>query len=119
MRSRIVVVSRDTALRARFAQLLTRCGYRAEVAESAAQARRTGLDGIALAILAPDHLGGEHTAAVEELRVAVGRVLIVAPPREGAANLDCIDASDEMTLLARVAHELASKPRVGGRRADP
>ena len=60
MRSRIMVISRDAALRARLAQLLTRSGYRAEVAESAAQAHRAGLDGIALAILAPDGVGGEH-----------------------------------------------------------
>ena len=80
MRSQIMVISRNAALRARLAQLLTRSGYRAEVAESAAQARRTGLDRIALAILATDGVGGEHTAAVEELRAAVGRALIVAPP---------------------------------------
>ena len=54
MRSRIVVVSRDAALRARLAQLLTRGGYRAEVAGSAAEACRAGLDGVALGILATD-----------------------------------------------------------------
>ena len=59
MRSQIMVISRDAALRARLAQLLTRSGYRAEVAESAAQAHRTGLDRIALAILATDGVGGE------------------------------------------------------------
>jgi hypothetical protein len=32
MRSRIMVISRDAAFRARLAQLLTRSGYRAEVA---------------------------------------------------------------------------------------
>ena len=69
MRSRIMVISRDAALRARLAQLLTRGGYRAEVAESAAQARRAGLDGVALAILAYDELGREHTVALEELRL--------------------------------------------------
>jgi hypothetical protein len=110
MRSRIMVVSRDGALRARLAQLLTRSGYRAEVAESAVRARSAGLDGIALAILSPDGLGGEHAAAVEELRAAVGRALIVAPPGAGAANPDWIDASDEVDLLARVAEALAPKP---------
>ena len=103
MRSRIMVISRDAALRARLAQLLTRRGYRAEVAESAAQARRAGLDGIALAILASDELGREHTVALEELRAAAGRALIVAPPGASVANPDCIDASDEVGLLARVA----------------
>jgi two-component system OmpR family response regulator len=110
MRSRIVVVSRNAALRARLARLLTRGGYRAEVAESAAQASRAGLDGIALAILAPDGLGGEHTASIDELRAAVGRALIVAPPGAGATNPDCIDSSDEARLLARVAEALAPKP---------
>ena len=105
MRSRIMVISRDAAVRARLAQLLTRGGYRAEVAESTAEARRAGLDGVALAILAPDGLGGENAAA-EELRAAVGRALIVAPPGAGAANPDCIDSSDEARLLARVAEAL-------------
>jgi DNA-binding response OmpR family regulator len=110
MRSRIMVISRDAAFRARLAQLLTRSGYRAEVAESAAEARRDRLDGVALAILAPDGTGREHTVAVEELRAAVGRALIVAPPGAGGANPDCIEASDEVSLLARVAEALADKP---------
>ena len=109
MRSRIMVVSRDAAVRARLAQLLTRGGYRAEVAEGTAEARRAGLDGVALAILAPDGLGGENAAA-EELRAAVGRTLIVAPPGAGAANPDCIDSSDEARLLARVAEALVDRP---------
>ena len=111
MRSRIMVISRDAALRARLAQLLTRGGYRAEVAESAAQARRAGLDGVALAILAYDELGREHTVALEELRAVAGRALIVAPPGASVANPDCTDASDEVGLLARVAEALVPKPK--------
>ncbi len=105
-----MVISRDAALRARLAQLLTRGGYRAEVAESAAQARRAGLDGVALAILASDELGREHTVALEELRAVAGRALIVAPPGASVANPDCTDASDEVGLLARVAEALVPKP---------
>jgi DNA-binding response OmpR family regulator/class 3 adenylate cyclase/tetratricopeptide (TPR) repeat protein len=111
MRSRIMVISRDAALRARLAQLLTRVGYRAEVSESAAEARRVGLDGVALAILAPDGVREENTTAVEELRAAVGRALIVAPLGVSAANPDCIDSSDEARLLARVAEALGPKPK--------
>ena len=166
MRSRIIVISRNAAFRARLAQLLTRGGYRAEVAESSVQARRAGLDGIALAILASDGLeresvneaksavarpeerkflgfsisndgserrvapkaldkfkgrirdmtrrtrgvGLQQWAAVEELRAAVGGVLIVAPPGAGAAIPDCIDSSDEARLLVRIAEALARKP---------
>ena len=113
-----MVISRDTALRARLGQLLTRRGYRAEVARSAAQARRIGLERIALAILATDGVGGEHTAAVEELRAAVGRALIVAPPGAAAQNQDCIDPSDEVGLLARVAELLVSKAESEATEAD-
>ena len=60
MRIRIMVIGRNAGLRGRLAQLLNRAGYRAEVAESLAQARRTGLDGIALAIVDPDGLGTDE-----------------------------------------------------------
>jgi DNA-binding response OmpR family regulator len=83
MRCRIMVISHDAALRARFAQLLTRSGYRAEVAESAAEARRAGLDGVALVILASDGLRREYTVAVEELRAAVGRTTDRGASRSG------------------------------------
>ena len=53
MRSRIMVIGRDAQSRGRLARLVTSGGYRAEVAESIAHARRAGLKGIALAILAP------------------------------------------------------------------
>jgi hypothetical protein len=52
MRSRIMVIGRDVGSRARLARLLSRESYRAEVAESFAHARRAGLDGVALAIVA-------------------------------------------------------------------
>ena len=81
MRSRIMVIGRDVGSRARLARLLSREGYRAEVAESLAHARRAGLDTVALAIVA-NELDGSEAEAVEELRAAVGRVLVVAPGAE-------------------------------------
>ena len=79
MRSRIMVISRDTQSRARLARLVTSGGYRAEVAASVAHARRARLKGIALAIFEPDEGGPLQAAAIEELRAAVGRVLVIGP----------------------------------------
>jgi hypothetical protein len=45
MRSRILIVGRDLALRGRLAQALARADHRAEVAESLAQIRHAGLKG--------------------------------------------------------------------------
>jgi DNA-binding response OmpR family regulator len=109
MRSRIMVISRDAAVRARLAQLVTSGGYRAEVSESVTSARRAGLKGIAVAILVPDGLGAEQTA-VEELRAAVGPVLVVAALGARRSSPDFIDPSDEAGLLARIGQELAPKP---------
>ena len=78
MRSRIMVIGRDVGSRARLARLLSREGYRAEVAESLAHARRAGLDTVALAIVAPE--GGAGEGNLEELRAAVGSVLLVGAP---------------------------------------
>jgi DNA-binding response OmpR family regulator/class 3 adenylate cyclase/predicted ATPase len=105
MRSRIMVIGRDVGSRARLARLLSREGYRAEVAESLAHARRAGLDTVALAIVA-NELDGSEAEAVAELRAAVGRVLVVAPGGKRAASPDVVDVSDEPGLLARIAEAL-------------
>ena len=110
MLNRIMVIGRDAEGRARLARLLTNGGYRAEVSESVAHARRTGLKGLALAIIEPDEVGAPQTAAVEELRAAVGRVLVVAPLGARGSSPDFIDPSDEAGLLARVRQELAPRP---------
>ena len=68
------------------------------------------LQGIALAIIEPDEVGAPQTAAVEELRAAVGRVLVVAPLGARGSSPDFIDPSDEAGLLARVRQELAPRP---------
>jgi len=65
MRDRIVVIARDTDLRGRLARLASRDGYRAEVAESFAHARRAGLEGVALAIVCLEGLDGGKGVALE------------------------------------------------------
>ena len=54
MRSRILVIARDVGLRARLARLLKAAGHAVELAESAAHARRIGLQGFAVAVVASD-----------------------------------------------------------------
>ena len=110
MRSRIMVIGQDEQSRARLARLITSAGYRAEVAASVAHARRAGLNGIALAIIEPNEAGPLQTAAVEELRAAVGRVLVVGPLGRRGSSPDFIDPSDEAGLLARISQALAFKP---------
>ena len=110
MRSRVMVIGRDARSRARLARLVTSGGYRAEVAASVAHARRAGLKGIALAIIEPNEAGPQQTAAVEELRAAVGRVLVVGPFGRPGSSPDFIDPSDEAGLLARISQALAPEP---------
>jgi DNA-binding response OmpR family regulator/tetratricopeptide (TPR) repeat protein len=108
MRSRIMVVGRDVAQRAHLARLLSGNSYRVEIAESAAHARRIGFDGIELAIVAPDGLGPAGRGLVQDLRAAVGRVLLVAAPGDkGERHGHLRDVPDEAALLARVAEALA------------
>jgi DNA-binding response OmpR family regulator len=111
MRSRIMVIGQDAQSRARLVRLVTSGGYRAEVAASVTHARRAGLNRIALAIIEPDEAGPQQTAAVEELRAAVGRVLVVAPLGRRGLSPDFIDASDEIGLLAHIRQALAPKPK--------
>jgi len=105
MRSRIMVIGRDVRQRAHLARLLTANGYRIEIAESAAHARRLGLAEIALAIVALDGLGPEGQQLVHELQTAIGNILLVGV-RGG------IDLSDDAGVLTRVAEALipASEP---------
>jgi class 3 adenylate cyclase len=75
-----------------------------------ARARGTRLEGIALAILAPEGHAAEEATAVEELRSAVGKVLVVAS-ESGPFGGDprSIDVSDESRLLASIAEALAAE----------
>jgi len=111
MRSRIMVVGRDMGQRAQLARLLNGGGYRVEIAESASHACRIGFDGIALAIVAPDGLGPEGRGLIQELRAAVGSVLLVgAAGSRRELRSDILDVSDESGMLVRVAEALASAP---------
>ena len=102
-----MVVGRDVAQRARLARLLSGNGYRVEIAESAAHARRIGFDGIELAIVVRAGLGPAGRGLVQDLRAAVGRVLLVAAPGDrGERHGHLGDVSDE-----------AATARTGGRGA--
>ena len=98
-----MVIGRDAGLRARLARLLSGAGYRPEVAESLAHARRAGLEGVALAIVARGGSDASDAAAVEAMTAEVGRVLVAAAP--GAKRPfppDVVDLSDEAGLLAHI-----------------
>ena len=106
-----MVIGPDAGLRARLARLLSGAGYRPEVAESLAHARRAGLEGIALAIVAWDGRDASDAAAVEAMTAEVGRVLVVASPGDKRPfPSDVVDPSDEAGLLAQIAEALTSQP---------
>jgi len=103
-----MIIGREVELRARLARLLKTGGYRVEIAESASHARRIGFAGIGLAIVAPDGRGPDERGFLEELRAAVGNVLLVAAPGSKRGSLSSLlDVTDESGLLARVAKALA------------
>ena len=104
-----MVIGRDAALRARIARLATRAGFRVEVAESLAYARRAGLDDFAFAIVVPKGLDGPVSAVVEEVRASVERVLVVAPGGGPLAGFDVIDPTDEPRLLSCLAETNAAR----------
>jgi DNA-binding response OmpR family regulator/class 3 adenylate cyclase len=107
MRTRILVLARDVTLRAHLARLLKGSGYRVEIAESAAHARRMDITGIAFALVAPEGLGPEGKGLLDELETAAGRPLLIATPGNlQESGTDVFDASDETGLLARIAQAL-------------
>jgi two-component system OmpR family response regulator len=111
VRDRIMIVGRDVGLRAQLARLLKAGGYRVEIAESASHASRIGFAGIALAIVAPDGRGPAERGVIQELRAAVGSVLLVAAPNSKRdPYFDLLDVTDETGLLARVTEVLAPAP---------
>ena len=103
MRHRILVVSRDVALRARLARSLSAARYSVDIAESPAHACRIGLSGFSLAVIDPAGLGAEVSGLIDKLRTATGRaVLIVGSGSSPDPTQEIVDASDEAALLARV-----------------
>jgi hypothetical protein len=57
MRNRILVVAGDATLRAGLARLIRNAGYGVELAESTAHARRIGIKGFPVAVVAPEGRG--------------------------------------------------------------
>ena len=107
MRSRIMVIGRDAALRARLALLASRAGCRVEVAEGLAHARRAGLDDFALAIVASDGLGASTICCSRrDCALQSGASSSLRPGGSLRAGSDVIDASDEARLLAGIAEAL-------------
>ena len=107
MRSRLLVVAKDTELRARLARRLSRMGHGVELAESISHARHV-ISGkkFCLAILSLDGVGPEGFHFAEELRSAVSETLLIGTGNNFGATKheDLIDPSDDDTLMARVNH---------------
>jgi DNA-binding response OmpR family regulator len=109
MRSRILIVGRDVALRAHLARLLRSAGHSVELAEGSAHARRVGLKGIALTIVATADPEAEPSTLVDSLRTATGKAVLVVAGSGSRLKVipKAIDASDETEILARVNDALA------------
>jgi DNA-binding response OmpR family regulator/class 3 adenylate cyclase len=107
MRSRILVVGQDVALRARLARLLNGAGYAVELAENAAHAQRIGLKNVPLALVAQDALARQGEEMLAELRGAARRIVLIGSRTTAHRfGLDVLDAHDERALLERVAAEI-------------
>jgi DNA-binding response OmpR family regulator/class 3 adenylate cyclase/tetratricopeptide (TPR) repeat protein len=108
MRSRILIVGRDVQLRARLARPLSSAGYSIQIAESLGHARRTGLKGIALTIIAAADPESQPSALADSLRAATGKmVLVVGSGSWLEAVPEAIDVSDETEIFAQVTRALA------------
>ena len=110
MRSRILVVGRDIALRGRLGRTLNAAGYGVEFAEGAAQARQMGRKDIALAIVAAESTGPTPEHLIQELRSTVGKTLVVSTSPSRRARCDALDPADEAELLARIAEATNPAP---------
>lgn len=108
MRSSILVVARTVELRARLARWLGAAGYAVELAEDVAHARRIGRGKtFSLAVVAPGDLGPGELALADEVRLATGKVLVMAPPGNRAhGSAGTVDAANPDDVLAKVAAAL-------------
>jgi DNA-binding response OmpR family regulator len=122
MGTRILVVASDSHVRATVLRWLASAGYAVELAESVRHARDVlaNVD-IAVAIIAPQGLGGE---AVAMLRGNVGHLIIIAdqeaidavPPIEPDVSMS--EPSAEQDLVSRVGAALEEAP-AAARQAEP
>ena len=94
MRSRILILARDAAVRGRLARALAASGHALELAESADHARRIERRGLSLAVVAPAGLETEAETLIAELHAGPCGVLLVR------------DAAEEVSLPGRVAEAL-------------
>ncbi len=101
MRQRILVVAKDIALRGRLARALKSGEYAVELAESPEHARRIGLRGFALSLVALDGLGPEGKTLLGELETNSPKRLVI-----DAEGSDGFRFSDDAELLTRVAEAL-------------
>ncbi len=107
MRSRILIVASDVALRGQLARLLAGGGYAVELAESLAHAQRIGARNLALALVAADALAGTDEDAFAELHGAARKILLIGPASAAERfGVPAADAGDEAALLACVGTTL-------------
>jgi DNA-binding response OmpR family regulator len=84
-KQRILVVADDAALRATLARWLMAAGYAVELAESLKRAREVvASTDIALALVAPDQLGGAGAEPARELGGQVEHVIVIEAPSDAA-----------------------------------
>src|SRR5207253_9764168 len=120
MKTRILVVADNAALRATLARWLLRAGYAAELAESRRHAHEViSKAGIALAIVAPQGLGASAAELARELADEVGHVIVIKEPDDGAAaptvsliqsNVSISMPLSEQDVLAKVKSVLGAAP---------
>ena len=74
-RHRILIVAHDSSLRTHIARELKAVDHTVELADGPAHARRIGLRGVDVAILAPEGLGPTAHDFISELEVQVSTLL--------------------------------------------
>ena len=119
-KQRILIVADDAELRATLARWLMAAGYAVELAESLKRAREVvASTGIALALVAPDQLGGTGAEPARELGGQVEHVIVIEAPTDAAgARTGPPIAADgyisrpvsEPEVLAKVRSALGSAP---------
>jgi two-component system OmpR family response regulator len=109
----ILIVADDAAMRATFARWLLQTGYAVELAENPRRALEVGSKaGIALAIVAPEGFGATGVELVRGLADEVEHVIIVGEAAGGAGSPDVRIAMplNEQDVLAKVKSLLRPAP---------
>jgi DNA-binding response OmpR family regulator len=113
VKSGILVVADNAALRATLARWLLQAGYAIELAENPRRAQEIGSKaGIALAIVAPEGFGAAGLELARELAGEVEHVIIVGETVEGAGlpELRIAMPLNEQDVLAKVKSVLRPAP---------